>query len=112
MRLTSASVIPETVKLKTFLQWLDSLHLNTESRASSSGCDLLGVMHLELLHPAGVIESLAKILEWMPLLNELLTDAVPKGDSGVVWAGVNLLCADGGALSPVKEGPVKAVEFR
>ena len=37
-------------------------------------------MRLELLHSAGVGEALAKILEGLPLLNELQRDAgIPAG---------------------------------
>jgi hypothetical protein len=45
-------------------------------------------------------------------MNELLTDAVLGGDCGWLRAGIFFLRTDGGALSPVREGLVKAVEFR
>ena len=55
---------------------------------------------------------LAKVLEGLPLLNELLRDAVLGGDSVGLWAGVIWLRADDGALSPVREGRVKAIQFQ
>ena len=53
-------------------------------------------MQLELLHSAGVGEALAKILEGLPLLNELQRDAVLGGDS----SGQSSWCALTVALCP------------
>ena len=67
-------------------------------------------MQLEPLNPAGDGDVLAKMLEGLPLLNELPRNAVLGGDPGGLKAGVIVLRADGGALSPIRKGLVKAVE--
>ena len=51
---------------------------------------------------------LAKILEGLPLLNELLRDTVLGGDSGGLQTGVIVLRADGGVLFPGYRRPLPA----
>ena len=55
---------------------LKSIHLDTKDRAGSSGSDLLRGMQLELFHPAGAGETLAKVYHHPILVNMITPDII------------------------------------
>ena len=74
-------------------KWVTRTSCIAEVFCDFSACDLLQGMELELLHPAGASEALVKVLEGLPLLNKLRSDAVLGWDSGGLRAGVDHLAA-------------------